>query len=178
MKEGGAFLLDSGGFETEMRLLLAVDDSENAHRAVRYVGSLLKRTPDVTVTLFHVLRPMPRVLLEHGGSENPVIEEQLSARLREDRKAWIQKEREAECPILEKACEQLAQSGFDTSRVTLKFGHEDDVAANILEAARNGDHDTIAVGRHGMSRITRLFGGGVTDRLLRDAKGFAIWIIE
>ncbi len=161
-----------------MRLLLAVDDSENAHRAVRYVGSLLERTPGVTVTLFHVMKPIPRVLLEHGGSENPVIEEQLSARLREDRKSWIRKEREAECPVLKKACETLAQSGFDTSCVTLRFGHEDDVAANILEEARSGHHDTIAVGRRGMSRITRIFGGGVTDLLLRDAKGFAIWIIE
>ncbi len=161
-----------------MRLLLAVDDSENAHRAVRYVGSLLKRTPDVTVTLFHVMKPIPRVLLEHGGSENPAIEEQLSARLREDRGNWIQNEQETECPVLRNACETLAQSGFDTSCVTLKFGHEDDVAANILGEARSGHHDTIAVGRRGMSRITRIFGGGVTDQLLRDAKGFAVWIIE
>jgi|SRR6185312_6315494 len=161
-----------------MRLLLAVDDSENAHRAVRYVGSLLKRTPDVTVTLFHVMKPIPRVLLEHGGSENPAIEEQLSARLREDRKNWIRKEREAECPVLKKACETLAQSGFDTSCVNLKFGYEDNIAANILEEARSGLYGTIALGRRGMSRITRMFGGGVTDQLLRDAKGFAIWIIE
>jgi nucleotide-binding universal stress UspA family protein len=175
LKKDGAFLW---GSETEMRLLLAVDDSENAHRAVRYVGSLLERTPDVTVTLFHVLKPMPRALLEHGGSENPAIEEQLSARLREDRETWLRKERETECPVLKKACETLAQSGFDASRVTLKFGHEDDVATNILEEAQIGHHDTIAVGRRGISRITRMFGGGVTDRLLRDAKGFAIWIIE
>ena len=29
-----------------------------------------------------------------------------------------------------------------------------------------------------MSRIKRIFGGGVTDQLLRDAKGFAIWVVE
>jgi nucleotide-binding universal stress UspA family protein len=34
------------------------------------------------------------------------------------------------------------------------------------------------VGRHGMSRIKRIFGGGVTDQLLRDARGFAIWVVE
>jgi nucleotide-binding universal stress UspA family protein len=160
-----------------MRLLLAVDDSENALSAARYVGSLLKCTPDVTVTLFHVLKPMPRILLEHGGSENPATEEQLSARLHEDQEAWIRKQREAESHVLQKACETLAKSGFDPNRVVLKFGHEDDVAANILEEARHGRHDTIVVGRHGKTRITRLFGGGVTDRLLRDAKGFAIWVV-
>ena len=96
-----------------MRLLLAVDESENAQRAVRYVGSLLHRTPDVTVTLFHVLRPIPRGLLEHGGSENPELEGVLSVRLREEQMAWVKQESEAECPILERACEMLVDVGFD-----------------------------------------------------------------
>lgn len=165
-------------FGNGMQLLLAIDDSDNAQHAVRYVGSLLRSTPDVFVTLFHVLKPMPRALMEHGGSENPAVEAQLGARLREDQKAWLRKEREAECPILLKACETLAQSGFDTSGVTMKFGHEDDIAANILDEARGGQYDTIVIGRNRMSKITRMFGGGITDRLLRDAEGIAIWIVE
>ena len=161
-----------------MRVLLAVDESENSHRVVQYVGSLLRRTPDVAVTLFHVLKPMPRELLEHGGSESPAAEAQLSVQLQSEQDAWIRKERESECHVLRKACETLTQSGFDTSHVALKFGHEDDIARNILEEARNGHHETIVVGRHGTSRIKRIFGGGVTDQLLRDAKGLAIWVVE
>ena len=39
-----------------MRILLAVDEfAENSHRVVQYVGSLLGRTPNVVITLFHVL---------------------------------------------------------------------------------------------------------------------------
>lgn len=161
-----------------MHILLAVDESENSHRVVQYVGSLLRRTPDVVVTLFHVLKPMPRELLEHGGSENPAAEAQLGVQLRGEQESWIRKERESECHVLKKACETLIQSGFDTGRVALKFGHEDDIAGNILEEARSGRHETIVVGRHGTSRIKRIFGGGVTDQLLRDAKGFAIWVVE
>ena len=161
-----------------MRILVAVDESENSHRAVKYVGSLLRKTPDTTVTLFHVLKPMPRELLEHGGSENPAAEVQLSQQLRKEQEAWIRQEAESECPVLIKACETLTQSGFDRSQVTFKIGHEDDIARNILEEARNGKHGTIVVGRHGTSRTKRLFGGGVADQLLRDAKGFAIWVVE
>lgn len=161
-----------------MRILLAVDESENSHRVVQYVGSLLRRTPDVAVTLFHVLKPMPRELLEHGGSENPAAEAQLRVQLRDEQRAWIRKERESECHVLKKACETLAQSGFDRSHVALRYGHEDDIARSILEEARIGHHETIVVGRHGTSRIKRIFGGGVTDQLLRDAKGFAIWVVE
>lgn len=159
-----------------MRILLAVDESENSHRAVKYVGSLLRRTPDVAVTLFHVLKPMPRGLLEHGGSENPAVEAQMDQQLHNEQEDWIRKERESECHVLKNACQTLKDSGFDTQRVTLKFGYEDDIARNILEEARG--HETIVVGRHGTSRIKRLFGGGVTDQLLRDAKGFAIWVVE
>lgn len=161
-----------------MRILLAIDESENSHRIVQYVGSLLRRTPDVAVTLFHVLKPMPRELLEHGGAENPAAEAQLGAQLRNEQEAWIRKELESECHILKKASEALTQAGFDASHVTLEFGHEDDIAGNILEEARNGHHETIVVGRQGTSRIKRIFGGGVTDQLLRDAKGFAIWVVE
>ena len=161
-----------------MRILLAVDESETSHRVVRYVGSLLARTPNVVLTLFHVLKPMPRGLLEHGGSENPAAEEQLSVQLRDEQEAWVRKERESECYVLKKVCETLEQSGFDMSHVEVKYGREDDIARNILEEARSGHHETIVVGRHGMSRIKRIFGGGVTDQLLRDAKGFAIWVVE
>ena len=161
-----------------MRILVAVDESENSNRAVKYVGSLLRETPDTAVTLFHVLKPMPRGLLEHGGSENPATEARLSEQLRQDQEAWIRQEAERECPFLIKAFETLTQSGFDRSRVALRIGHEDDIARNILEEARNGKHETIVVGRHGSSGIKRLFGGGVTDQLLRDAKGFAIWVVE
>lgn len=161
-----------------MRILVAVDESPNAQRVVRYVGSLLCRTSDVAVTLFHALNPMPRGLLEHGGSENPAIEAQLGAQLRDDQDAWIRNERESECHVLTQARETLAQSGFEASQVALKFGHEDDIARNILEEARSGGYETIVVGRHGTSGIKRIFGGGVTDQLLRDAKGFAIWVVE
>lgn len=161
-----------------MRILVAVDESENSHRVVQYVGSLLSRTPGLILTLFHVLKPMPRGLLEHGGSENPAAEAQLSEQLHDEQEAWILKESEAECHVLKEACEALKQYGFDISHVDLKYGHEDNIARCILEEARSGQHETIVVGRQGTSRIRQIFGGGTTDRVLRDAKGLTIWVVD
>ena len=90
-----------------MRILVAVDESESSSRAVKYVGSLLRETKDTAVTLFHVLKPMPRELLEHGGSENPTAEAGLSQQLRREQDAWLRQEAESECPILVQACETL-----------------------------------------------------------------------
>ena len=68
-------------------------------------------------------------------------------------------------------------SALIKSRIVLKFGHEDDIANTILEEAKIGHHETIVLGRTGASGITRIFGGGITDRLMRDARGLALWII-
>ena len=75
-----------------MRMLVAVDESENSQRAVEYVASLLGPIPNVSITLFHVLKPIPRELLEHGGSENPAAEALLGEELRREQDAWVEKE--------------------------------------------------------------------------------------
>lgn len=159
------------------RILVAVDDSDHSRRALSYVGSLLGDTRGTEITLFHVLKPLPRELLEHGGSENPRMEDTLGHQLRAEQEEWIRAESTVEYPILVKALETLGKTGFPIDRISLKFGHEDDIAKNILEEARAGGYDTIVVSRHGGSGIKRLFGGGVTDQLLREASGFTLWVV-
>ena len=160
------------------RILVAVDDSEHSERALRYVGTLLRDTRDVHVTLFHVLKPMPPELLEHGGSENPTVEVRLAEELQRDQETWVHTESMMEYPILVKALELFGKTGFPLDRVTLKFGHEDDIGHTILDEAGSGGYGTIVVTRHGSNGIKRFFGGGITDQLLRDATGFTLWVVE
>jgi nucleotide-binding universal stress UspA family protein len=157
---------------------MAVDGSEHSARALHYVGTLLRETRDVQVILFHVLKPMPRELLEHGGSEDPAEEVRLAKKLQEDQENWVPTESRFEHPILLTALELFGKTGFPVDRVTLKFGHEDDVAHTILDEARTGGYQTIVVSRHGSKRMNLFFGGGITDQLLRDASGYTLWIVE
>jgi nucleotide-binding universal stress UspA family protein len=159
------------------KILVAVDDSDQSVRAMHYLGSLLRETHDVGVTLFHVLKPMPREVMEHGGSENPEIEDHLGVQLRKDQEDWVRTEGAIEYPILLKALERLGQTGFPIDQVTLKFGHERDIADTIIDEARSGGYGTIVVTRHGTSGAKRLFGNGITDRLLREISGVAIWVL-
>ena len=160
------------------RILIAVDGSEHSSRALRYVGTLLRDARDVQVTLFHVLKPMPRELLEHGGSEDPAEEIRLAKALQQDQENWVHAESTMEYPILVHALELFGKTGFPLDRVTLKFGHEDDVAHTILNEARTGGYGTIVVSRHGSNGMKRFFGGGITDQLLRDASGYTLWVVE
>jgi len=161
-----------------IRILVAVDGSGESERAVQYVGALLRQTADVQVTLFHVLKPIPREFLEHGGSENPQVEDSLSRKLRTQQEEWIQTESVREYPILAQALDVLGKAGFPLDRATTKFGHEEDVVRNILEEARAGDCGTIVVGRHRSQGTKRLFGKDTVDQLLRDAKEVAVWVVE
>lgn len=160
------------------RVLIAVDDSEHSARALRYVGTLLRDVHNVQVTLFHVLKPMPRELLEHGGSENPAEEVRLAEELRRDQANWVTTESATESPTLVTALELFGKTGFPLDRVMLKFGYEDDIAHNILVEARLGCYGTIVISRHGSHGLKRMIGGGVADQLLSDASGFTLWIVE
>ncbi|SRR6266545_288560 len=163
---------------TPKKILVAVDNSDQSIRAVHYVGSLLRDSHDVGVTLFHVLNPMPRELMEHGGSENPDIEDHLGAQLRKDQEEWVRREGTIEYPILLKALERLGQTGFSIDRVTLKFGYERDIADTIIDEAKSGGYGTIVVTHHETSSTRRLFGNGLADRLLREVPGVAIWMLR
>jgi nucleotide-binding universal stress UspA family protein len=147
-------------------------------RALRYVGTLLREARDVHVTLFHVLKPMPRELLEHGGSEDPIEEVRLATGLQQDQENWVRAEGVTEHPILVQARELFGKTGFPLDRVTLKFGHEDDIAHTILDEARTGGYGTIVISRQSSNGLKRFFGGGITDQLLRDASGFTLWVVE
>ena len=160
------------------QILIAIDDSEHSARALRYVGTLLRDARDVQVTLFHVLKPMPRELLEHGGSEDPAEEIRLAEELCQDQENWVRTESVTESPILVTALELFGKTGFPLDRVTLKFGHEDDIAHNILAEARTGGYGTIVISRQGSNGMKRFFGGGITDQLLRDASGYTLWVVE
>ena len=158
-------------------ILIAVDDSDESARALQYVGTLLRDIRDVNVTLFHVLNPMPRELMEHGGSENPETEHHLGEQLRKDQEEWIRAEGAIEYPILVTAMERLGQTGFPLDHVTLKLGHERDIADSIMDEARAGGYGTVVVTRHGPMGGKRLFSSGIIDRLVRDLSGVAVWVL-
>ena len=159
-------------------ILLAVDDSKATTHALQYVGTLLRETPAVTITLFHVLNPMPRELMEHGGSENPDMEHQLGEQLRKEQQEWMQTEETLEYPILERALEGLKETGFPDEQVTLKLGYAGDLVDTLVDEVRAGGYGTLVIAKHSRPDAAHLFSRNVADRLSRELAGIALWVIE
>jgi nucleotide-binding universal stress UspA family protein len=137
------------------RVLLPVDDSENACAAVDLAASLpLPTETEILVT--HVLSPLAAA---HGRAAlDPEARERLERRHHHDS---VEEARR----FVDGAVTALHRTGCRASPVF----REGDPAAEILALAEEERADLIVVGARGKSVIERLVVGSVADRLLRHA---------
>ncbi len=163
------------------RLLVVRDESVASRRAIRYVGKFVGKRKAFRICLVHVLPPLPPVLLEHGGSEDPAKEARLEAELKVAQHRWIS--------TAKKACEKglhedlvvLRKARISPRTVSTAFcepGEGRETADAILHMARGRRCRTVVVGRKSISWFHELFSHDLSEELLRRGKGFCVWAVE
>jgi len=90
----------------EKRLLVAVDGSLNALKAVEYIGAIFKEDPVLKVSIIYVIPPLPPILYE-TSEEQELIDWQSSYRSKLEKKYRQQADE-----ILGKAKKMLKDSGW------------------------------------------------------------------
>jgi len=155
-----------GGGIRSQKVLLCVDSSDNALRAVDHAGYMLSGT-ECRITIFHTMRHLSRfVPLE-------VIED--ASELQE---LWKTKAGQEIASYLEKAKKMLLNAGINEGQIETKVIEGNRSAAeNILREARNNGYGTIIAGRRGLSAVKEFFMGSVTSKILHNSIGLAIWIV-
>ena len=158
------------------KILVAIDESENALKAVDFTGRLFAGMGDVQITLFHVLPDFPPAFWDDGHILNA---SEKAARQDVIRK-WQSNQQLKLDPIFKKAAERLENSGVSKTRITTKSIVEtlDVVADCIVEEARTGGYQMLIMGRHGYSRTKRLIMGSVTNAVINHGSGLAVCIVE
>ncbi|MFH1981838.1 MAG: universal stress protein [Pseudomonadota bacterium] len=153
---------DAKGFNRN--ILVAVDDSEYAVRAVGYVGFLLGSDKNTRVLLLHVL---PRAEDDFFSSES-------------EKSHWVVTHTEKMTQRLEALRVELIRFGFTESFVFSRLipTTEASIAAAILSEAQKGDYRTIVVGRHGLSRQEQFLFGSVSNALVNHARHCTVWVVE
>ena len=162
-------------------MLIAVDDSEASYRAVTYVGSIVGGREDCHVCLLHALPPLPRELLEFGGSSNPEHEAQEEARIKAEQARWIEAVTQATEPIFTRAKRMLQEAHVPAHAVETQIVdtvNTQDLIQDILDTAQKGNFGTVVVGRESLHGFKALFTSHVGDALIRQAHGLTVWVVE
>ena len=156
------------------KLLIALDSSEGAWRAVEYVAETFGKTPGVQVTLLHILSGLPPAYWDDG---HVLQEKEREARNRLVAR-WQQEQEKLWQDLVNKALQRLTAAGLAKGALTNKFKPKYyDVSDDILDEAKTGGFDTIVMGRRGLGKAKALLLGSVTRKVVDNAKGCAVAIV-
>jgi nucleotide-binding universal stress UspA family protein len=145
-------------------IVIAVDESENAQRAVSYVGRLLGGLRGFKVTLLHVI-PDP---------------EEDFFREEKEKNDWLENTKVKVDKMLADYSRILINAGFiedDVSvRSTLRYCPS--MAECILAEREETRYDTIVVGRQGVSRSEEFLFGSISSKVVNHAKNCTVWVVR
>ena len=157
------------------RILVGVHDKYCSMRAVEYLGKQYSLTDDLEVLLVHVFPNLPAMFWDEGHI--------LTDTERSERKkvvdTWVAKQQEMIEPILQSMIRHLVKSGLRQEQVKMKFiSGSVDVADSLLDEAKEGGFGTILLGRCGLQEGKRLLVGSIPSKLIQNAAGRAVCIVQ
>ncbi|MCF8061317.1 MAG: universal stress protein [Deltaproteobacteria bacterium] len=145
-------LIVVGRASSSDRVLIAVDPSEGAMRAVSFAARSLG-TSDCRFTLANVIR---------GDGEG--CAEELRERVNES---------------FDEARSRLARVGVDPDRISTRMiSGARSRAAVLVQKADQGGFGTIVVGRRGLSKVKDFFMGRVSNKVMQLVRDQAVWVVS
>ena len=154
------------GFVKNGDVLLAVDHSKNASRAVDHCGIMVSGT-DAEVTVFHAKHDLRRFIPKDVVEEFP-----------EFKKFWQRKAGEVVAPYLKKSKELLLEAGLTERRTVIKvIDGSRDTARDILDEARSNNIGTVVLGKRGDSDVKEFSRGSIARKVLDEASDMAVCLV-
>jgi len=151
------------------KILIAMDDSSNAARAVELVAKSF--STDNQVVLFNVMIDSQALCKMDSPELTPLFKSQQTSFC-----ALEDKKRELVEAALQSAKKALVASGFDTANIELKVQNKKKgIARDILNEAAKG-YDLLVIGRRGISGIREFFLGGTSQKVFSGAKEISILV--
>ena len=156
--------MDSSNLNRIRHILIAVDESENAERAVRYVAAFLGNIPGFHVTLLNIVME---------PSEDYV-------NTKEERQEWIEEQRAKAEDMVDKYRMMLLQAGFEKNKIAATVDIKSclSIAQCILDAQDQLQCSTVVIGRRGISKKEEFIFGSTSNKILHIAKNCSVWVIE
>ena len=154
------------------KILVAVDESTNSMRAVKYVAKGMN--PTATVTLFSVLPDATAACGLDGPSLTPLFRKnrQTFCAIEDTKKDTVK-------AFMEKAKTVLVEAGLPSKNVAIKIRKKKTgIARDILKEAEQGKYDTLVIGRRGLSGIKQFLLGSVSNKVVKFAKKASVIVVD
>jgi len=155
----------------EKKILLAMDDSENAMRAVEFVANFF--TPDHKITLFNVIPDTATLCAMNSPELTPYFVSQQSAfcLLEEEKKKVVNE-------AMKKAKRILLNAKFEEKNITIKSEiRKSGIARDIIREAKAGYH-VVVMGKRGLSGIKDFILGSVSQKVFNSAKDISVLVVD
>lgn len=165
-----------------MKILLAIDASEASRKAVAFVAKVFVggAPSDLRITLLHVVDSLPDFIMSR--SSDPAS----APAFREVANEWTASSRTEGEKLIAGCALKLTSSGIPGSALNQKLVTRDALpearkvvaALTIIEEMQSGKYDVVCLGRRGTSAATGAFPGSVAEKILREAMGTTVWVVD
>ena len=152
------------------KVLISIDDSENAMRAVTFASGLLDKNSEIT--LFSVLQDSKSICEYNSPSLTPTFQRERAAfcALEDQKKALLE-------TAAENARNELLSAGFGENHVDIKIQPlEKGVARDIIKKA-DAAYDLVIIGKRGIASATDFFFGSVSQKVLHGVKNASVVVV-
>ena len=148
-------------------VLIALDTSENAIRAVDHAAFMLAGT-DCEITLFYSKRNLFRFFsISEEFASMPELEE-----------TWQAAAGQEIVPTMQKAKQMLIKAGIEEIKISVRIvDGSHNAASDILAAANRFGCGTIVMGRRGVTGVKEYSMGSVCRKVLQNSKAMALWLV-
>jgi len=155
----------------EKKILLAIDDSENARRAVEFVANFF--APGNKITLFNVIPDTATLCAMNSPGLTPYFTSQLSSFcLLEEKKKKLVNE------AMQKAKRILLDAKFEEKNITIKSEiKKSGIARDIIREAKAG-YDVVVMGKRGLSGIKDFILGSVSQKVFNTVKDISVLVVD
>ena len=161
------------------KILVAVDGSGASERALEYAAKMARDLGDAQLTIFHVGEPIPVNVMEYDKLPGEGEWEEKLEKHRQEVENYEKQEAQADAKMFRYLRHRAEQLGLKPEQVDTRFSADvQNIPTEIMLEAEKGGYEAICLGRQGRTSVKEFFIGSVSERVVRHARGCAVWVVE
>jgi nucleotide-binding universal stress UspA family protein len=148
----------------ERHIMVAVDSSDNARRAVLFVGDFFGCYEGFQVTLLHIILEPEATFFRDS----------------DERQEWLTRHHDKAKKTMEEYRHILVDAGFPEDKVNVRIDmmRAPSIADCIIKEQEEMKCCTIVIGRRGISKKEEFIFGSTSNKVIHEARKCAVLVIE